>query len=187
MTSRKEKTYWIYHNTVVLLASIIFALALIQTNTFKSFFNTFAGFRYVGAFIVGFFFPSSFTVVPATAMLVLLSQTLNFALVSLIAAAGATFGDYFIFRFIKDGLADDMQHLFRGERGARLLRVLHSKYFGVLTPVPGMLIMASPLPDELGISLLGLSRVRIKNFVVLSFLLNFVGLLVLLGIFSWST
>ena len=40
----------------------------------------------------------------------------------------------------------------------------------------GGLIIASPFPDELGIGLLGFSKMRTRWFVLLSFTFNFIGI-----------
>lgn len=41
----------------------------------------------------------------------------------------------------------------------------------------GMLIIASPLPDKLGIALLGFSKTKQRFFLLLSFTANFLGIL----------
>jgi hypothetical protein len=41
------------------------------------------------------------------------------------------------------------------------------------------LIIASPFPDELGLMLMGLSKTNTKVFILLSFVLNFIGILVM--------
>jgi hypothetical protein len=55
-------------------------------------------------------------------------------------------------------------------------------YFGWLAPVVGALVIASPLPDELGITLLGIARLRNWQFVVLSFIFNFAGIFAIVSL-----
>lgn len=43
----------------------------------------------------------------------------------------------------------------------------------------GALVIASPLPDELGLMMLGFSKIKTSFFVPISFLLNFLGILVI--------
>jgi len=45
-----------------------------------------------------------------------------------------------------------------------------------MLPVTGAVIIASPFPDELGVTLLGLSRVRNIHFLVVTYLLNTIGI-----------
>ena len=46
-----------------------------------------------------------------------------------------------------------------------------------LIPFIGALIVASPLPDELGLTMMGLSKMKTSLFIPLSFLLNFFGIM----------
>ena len=45
-------------------------------------------------------------------------------------------------------------------------------------------IIASPLPDEFGVSLLGLSRVKVAILLPVAFVMNFLGILAVAGIAS---
>jgi len=54
------------------------------------------------------------------------------------------------------------------------------RFFRWITFFVGGFILASPLPDELGIAVLGFSKMRAKYFVLLSFVFNFLGI-VLIG------
>jgi hypothetical protein len=175
------KEYWVFHNITTFLASIVFAFALFQTDFFGMMLASLGAYGYIGSFFVGIFFVTSFTVIPATAVLILLAGNLNFMAVAIFAAVGASIGDFFIFRFVRDGLAKDLQRLFAGVGNGRIFHIFHSKFFGALTPVIGAFIIASPLPDEFGIGLLGISDMDNKIFVALSFILNVIGISILLG------
>ena len=61
--------------------------------------------------------------------------------------------------------------------GKRIKVLFKLKFFRWLTFLVGGLIIASPFPDELGISLLGFSKMRTSWFIPLSFAFNFVGIL----------
>ena len=51
-----------------------------------------------------------------------------------------------------------------------------------LLPVVGAVIIASPLPDELAAGFLGLSSMKVWKFLVLSFLLNALGIFVIVAL-----
>jgi hypothetical protein len=53
-----------------------------------------------------------------------------------------------------------------------------------ISPILGALIIASPLPDEFGLALLGLSRTRISILIPVSFIMNFLGVYLLLWFVS---
>lgn len=141
-------------------------------------------FGYIGVFITGFFFVSTFTVVPATAILFLFVKELSLPLIALTAGAGGVAGDYLLFRFLKDKLADELSEVFKSAGGSYFIKfhnIVHTRYFSWLSPVVGALIIASPLPDELGIGLLGIYKLDNKKFILLSFILNSVGIFILLS------
>ena len=59
--------------------------------------------------------------------------------------------------------------------------LLKLKLFRRVSFFVGGLIIASPLPDELGISLFGFSKIKMSWFIPLSFIFNFIGI-VLIGV-----
>lgn len=141
-------------------------------------------FGYLGIFLVGMFFVSTFTVAPATAILFLLHGKYSVPEISLIAGMGSVLGDYLIFRFIKDGLADELKDIFRRVAGDSFVRfhwIAHTRYFGWLGPVIGALIIASPFPDELGVGLLGIYKLDNRKFILLTWILDTIGIFLLLS------
>jgi uncharacterized membrane protein YdjX (TVP38/TMEM64 family) len=123
------------------------------------------------------FFTSAFTTAPAIAALGEISFQNGIIETALWAALGAVIGDMIIFRFVRDRMADHLLEILPHKRGSRrLARILKFRFFRYLTFLIGGLIIASPLPDELGISLLGLSKMRSMYFVPLSFAFNFLGI-----------
>jgi hypothetical protein len=53
------------------------------------------------------------------------------------------------------------------------------RVFRAVMPFLGALIIASPLPDELGLVFLGISKLKTRYFLPLSFVLNFFGILII--------
>ena len=133
-------------------------------------------FGYLGAFIAGIFFVSTFTVSTGAVILLVLAEKLSPLEIGIAAGLGAVVGDFTIFRFIKDSLLDEITPIFNALGGRHLATVLHTKYFSWTFPVFGALIIASPLPDELGVSLMGIAKMKTTHFVILSFVLNAVGI-----------
>jgi uncharacterized membrane protein YdjX (TVP38/TMEM64 family) len=44
--------------------------------------------------------------------------------------------------------------------------------------VLGAIIIASPLPDEMGVGLMGISKLKTSQFILLSFVLNAIGIFI---------
>ena len=95
---------------------------------------------------------------------------------AIIAGLGGVIGDFMIFRFVKDGLLSEIIPIYNRLGGARLTRVLRAKYFSWALRIIGAIIIASPFPDEIGVSLMGIGKMKTYQFLILSFILNAVGI-----------
>ncbi|PIT88777.1 MAG: hypothetical protein COU29_00135 [Candidatus Magasanikbacteria bacterium CG10_big_fil_rev_8_21_14_0_10_36_32] len=136
---------------------------------------------YFGALLAGILYVYGFTAAPAVAILLILSARYNIWLIGFIAGVGAAIGDSLIFRFVRRSFADEIAKLFE-EKIMILLRnktpYLIKKY---LTSVLAVIIIASPLPDEIGVSLLAASQsISTKLFTILSYTLNTAGIFIIL-------
>ena len=163
----------------IIIFSIVIAVILVKTGALKDLLTSTQELKLVGSFVAGIFFVSVFTAVPATVGLAEIAQSNPVFLVAFFGGIGALVGDLVIFRFIKDRLADDFLCLIKKSKSERWVSVFHLKLFRWLVPLVGALIVASPLPDELGLTMMGLSKMRTSLFIPLSFLLNSLGILVI--------
>lgn len=172
---------WQYKNTTLLLASLlVFFLLLNYSNTFSEILRRIGTLGYTGAFLSGLFFVSIFTVVPTTVIIFDLARTLNPLIVAVFAGLGAVLGDYLIFRFLKDKVFEELSPIFSKTGGTFIKKLFMTPFFIWLIPIIGAFIIASPLPDEIGISLLGLSKVKTWHFIVITFLLNSIGIFLII-------
>lgn len=134
----------------------------------------------VGAFVAGIFFVSSFTVAIAGVGLFFMAETMNPITLSLVAGLGAVIGDYLIFRFVKDRVFEELKPLFLKIGGSSLHKILKSRHFHWLASILGAIVIASPFPDEIGIGLMGLSKIKNWQFLLLTFVLNSIGIYILI-------
>ena len=160
----------------VIALSILIAVLLVRSHVIDDALAASSEFGHIGSFIAGMFFTSAFTTAPAIAALGEISLVNGIIETALWAALGAVVGDMIIFRFVRDRMADHLLEILPHKNTRRLHRILKFRFFRYLTFLIGGLIIASPLPDELGISLLGLSKMRSLHFVPLSFGFNFMGI-----------
>jgi len=133
----------------------------------------------IGSFIAGIFFTSIFTAVPATVVLVEIVGVNSVLVVALFGAVGALLGDLVIFRFVRDTLAENLMKFIKEGHHTKLRALFYSRAYRRFLPFVGALIIASPLPDEVGLVMLGAAGVKTRYFLILSFTLNFVGLVAL--------
>ncbi len=186
---RKRRIYvshhlhkWKYKNITLATFGILLAVVLSQIEAFHTFLMHIGGFGYIGAFIAGMLFVSTFTVATSALVLLTLAETLSPIEIGLIAGLGAVVGDLTIFHFIKDNLTSEIEQIFNHfDKKKHLKHLFHTKYFNWMLPVFGAIIIASPLPDELGVSLMGLSQMNTTRFIILSYILNSLGIFVVVS------
>ena len=163
----------------IIAISIIIAVILAKTGVLKDLLTSIQELRFIGSFLAGLFFVSVFTAAPAMVVLAGIAQTNSIWEVALLGGIGAFAGDLLIFRFIEDDLSEDIQRLIGKTKREKLLSILHLKFFRWLTPLLGALIIVSPLPDEIGLAMMGFSKMRMRIFIPLSFALHFSGILII--------
>lgn len=169
---------WKYKNLTLVLLGVVFAIILSRFEAFHSFLLNLGNYGYIGVFIAGILFVSTFTVATGALILLVLAEKLSTIEIGIVAGLGAVVGDLTIFRFVKDHLIQEIEDLFKNNhlQGRHISRILHTKYFNWTLPVIGAIIIASPFPDELGISLMGFSKMKTYQFILISFLLNAIGI-----------
>lgn len=167
----------IAHDIGIIVLSIFIAVLLAKTGVLQSILTATRELELIGSFIAGIFFTSIFTTAPAVVVLGQIAQANSPLLVAISGGLGALLGDFIIFRFVKDRLSEDLL-LFIGER-RRVRAIFHRRFFRYLTMFLGALIIASPLPDELGLALLGFSKIRTSLFIPFSFLANGAGIYII--------
>jgi hypothetical protein len=165
------------NDAYIIAASAMGAALLVYSGGLGELFRLTQDYAYLQIVTAGLFFTSVFTTPPAIAALALLSQAHGVVATALLGALGSVAGDLIIFSFVRNHLSTHVQTMVRERGGGKRLRLLaHSRIYRSLTFLLGGLIIASPLPDELGISLLGFSKLRMRWLVPLSFSFNAVGI-----------
>ncbi len=165
----------------MLFASIILLVFVLQSDDVHTFLRGLHEYGYIGAFVAGVFFVSTFTVAPAGVVLFALATELNPIFIAITAGFGCVVGDYTILRLFKDRVYEEVRPLFGRFRGSSIARLFRTPYFAWLLPVFGAFIIASPFPDEIGIGLLGSSKLATWQFLVLTFTLNTIGIFIIVS------
>jgi hypothetical protein len=160
-----------------IVCAIYFAIFINDKGYVDALIQHFGEFKYLAIFISGIFFTSAFTTPTSIAFLSHLAQDTNLATLAFTGALGAVCGDYIIFKFIKDRVVEDLNLLFKFSKIKRLPLIFRTRLFKYFIPFVGALIISSPLPDELGLTLLGLSKIKDRYFFPISIVMNFLGIL----------
>ncbi len=161
----------------LIVLSIIISVVLVKTDLLVSLLTVTQRMEYLGSFIAGMFFTSIFTTAPAIATLGEIGQVNSIWSTAFFGALGSVVGDLLIFRFVRDRFSEHLREFFKYRKGKhRLAHLFKLRSFRWISFLIAGLIIASPFPDELGISLLGFSKSRLRYFLPLSFVFNFISL-----------
>lgn len=173
---------WKYKNLTLIFTGVLIALTLSRIEAFHAFLLNLGNYGYIGAFLAGILFVSTFTAATGVLILLIFTETLSPIEIGVIAGLGAVVGDFIIFRFVKDNLQNELEDIYNHvDSKHHFIKILHSKYFSWTLPVVGAIIIASPFPDELGVSLMGISKMKIYEFLLVSFILNTTGIFLIIS------
>ena len=166
-----------YPKFLLFFITIILSYLIFSSSASLPFRHTITSLGYIGTFLVGIFFAYSYTAAPATALFLILAKEQNIFISGLIGGLGALVGDLIIFSFISISFKDEIRKLAHEKIVVYLDHTFPYRIKKYIIPIFAGFIIASPLPDELGIALLAISQhISIKIFALLSFALNTLGI-----------
>lgn len=175
MKASKRK---LFIDFVIMLLSICVAVFLIKTEIAHNFVMSLGDLQWLGIIIAGVFFTSIFTTAPSIALLGGFAQTEPLLVVAVLGGLGAVLGDLIIFSLVRDKMSKSFNQLLSVPQKRRMRAIFKKEIFRFFLPLFGAFIIASPLPDELGVAVLGISKMSRKRFLLISFLLNGAGIFV---------
>lgn len=141
---------------------------------------------YLPMFFGGLLFSAGFTTPLATGFFLALDPA-NIYAASLVAGIGALIADLGIFSFIRLSFMDEFHKLEKTSFMRHLLNgvkfIVPKKLRTFLVYVVACVVIASPLPDELAVTLLaGFTKVHPYGFALISYIGNTMGIYLLLSI-----
>ncbi len=177
-----------YPKFFALILSCALAYMLFSTGVLEMFGESLNGYGYFSIFIAGLLFSFGFTAPFAVGILLAMAHNIDPYLGALIGGFGAFLSDVFIFEFVRFSFHDEIHHF----RSTRMFQVLHALVHHERVPAIvrmyllwsfAGIIIASPFPDELGITLISsVTSLDTRRFGVLCFVLNVIGILIILEI-----
>lgn len=174
-----------YPRLCLLLSSFVLAYALYHLGAFD-WLHALKGHGYISIFIGGLLFSFGFTTPIAIAIFIEMSPYINPFIAAPIAGIGALLSDFFIFDLIRVSLFQEEIARLRSSRLIlRLYAMLHHETISermrrfFLWSFAG-LIIASPLPDEFGVTLVSsMSQMQPRLFATVCFCFNTTGILII--------
>ncbi|MDP3991684.1 MAG: hypothetical protein Q8P66_02200 [Candidatus Colwellbacteria bacterium] len=167
-----------YPNITLFVLSLVIAVILSWTGVFDSFAEL-GKLDYLGALIAGLLWPFTFATPLAAASFFYLGQTANIWMIVAVGSIGSLFSDIIIWKFFKGGIFTEFEKIwedyknhhrrpFRREHRFHLIQLFHSRPFHFITLFSGVIVLFSPLPDEIGLEMLAYYKLSPAKFVFLS-------------------
>lgn len=133
----------------------------------------FSNYPWLCSFVAGIFLVSIFTAVPATAALGTLSLHFSLPVVALCSALGSALGDLGIFSFFKSAIANELRFLATGLHADERFKRFAGTHYRAWIIFIGIVLWILPIPDEIPLAILGISKTNTRLFIVLSLFINF--------------
>lgn len=158
----------------IFLAGLLLTIIALQFPATKQFIINIGQSGIFGAFFAGILYGFAFTSTAATAIFANASHDFHPFVLALIGGLGAAIYDLTIFVFVRTQASHGFLHSLRSRITTQ------RKIPNWLLTLIGLVILASPLPDELASGFLGFTKLSTRNFILISFLANVVGIFVIL-------
>ncbi len=177
-----------YPKLVLLVLSIALAYYLFTNPAITAFMQSFQSLSYLGVFIAGLLFSFGFFTPFAIGLFIAL-QPQNILLASIIGGVGSLISDMAIFKFVKFSFIDEFEEL-KHEKIVGKIKSMIRQNIGLKASTYLLylftgIIIASPLPDEVGIAMIaGLTEVKPSLLAITSFVLHTIGIFVILYLFA---
>lgn len=168
-----------YKYSIILVLTFIAAFAIARLGIIDEFAaKAQASNQILYTFITGALYSFSFTAGISVIMFSELSITREMVLpLALLAAFGGLLADLLIFRFIKDVILHEL-----GTNAKKMIaKATKTKVAKVGLGVLGAAIIASPFPDEIGLTFMGVSKIAFWELVVLTYILDALGAYVIIS------
>ncbi|MBI4435697.1 hypothetical protein HY630_03430 [Candidatus Uhrbacteria bacterium] len=176
---RQATRVHIFKDVCLFVLSIAVAVLLLVTPSVERVLTSSMEIEVLASFVAGIFFTSVVTTPAAIITLAEIGAANSPWLVALVGGLGAVVGDLVLFRFIKSHVNKDIEQFLKTRRLRTIFSLSRLRSFTWLLPFVGGLIIASPLPDELGVTFLGVTKLPTRIFVLISYISNFLGILLI--------
>lgn len=167
-----------YPHLTFVLYSYVIAVLLFLLLDHQFFHQLVTPFGIGGIFVVGMMYSYSFTIGLAALLLPAFLEHFSPGVIALIGGLGGTFADTTIFRLFKGNLKKEMKAL-GGTKFMKSVAKLPLMNYRWFRDALGMLVIMSPIPDEIGIAIMASTHLSENTFRILSFIANVAGIFLL--------
>jgi hypothetical protein len=168
-----------YRHTAVAVSAIILFIIVFDSAIVQTALDEIHTLHYLGVIIGGALYTSLFTTAPGIAILLSFSDMYSPLTIALVGAVGSVIGDWIILKVFEERIGYELTPLVKKFHLKGFFKRLKRKKARDRTILLGMFAIGSPLPDEVGIGLLGIAHLPVVSLLIITYLLNAAGLLLL--------
>ncbi len=179
-----DKTKHTIRDILIIGVSILVTVLLAKSGLISYILGIEGFLKPVAILIGGALFTTVFTIAPASLGLIEIGQSTPAVVVALIGGLGAMVVDIIMASFVRKDIAKDLGaiRIKRFSLKWHFVSLFHFGFLKWLSFLLGLAVIASPLPDELGLFFIGISKVNPKYLPLLFFVANFVGIYTLVSL-----
>lgn len=172
--------YWkkAVYVSLILFTSLSIAYGILTSSGFQTVIDAILPVWVLGAVLGGIFYTSFLSSPVSLAMLFVLSQHANPILLALVAGLGSIIGDLLIVKLFRSNFFS--KTIVFNHPALKIIKKFLVNYkLEFIVQLTALVIIASPFPDEIGLAMLGISQMPYKQLALLSYVLNTVGILMI--------
>ncbi len=173
-----------YPKLSLFIVSVILVYFLFSGLVYKPLHDALVFMGYFGTFLAGLLYPYALTSAAGTGILLILAKEQNIFLAGVIAGIGALISDTILFFFVKHSFSDEVQKLSKETVVQTVNRWIPDSIRMYLFATFACLLIASPLPTEIGIMLMtSIKNISFKKFIIIIYILHLsaIFIIVLIG------
>ena len=180
-TVSRNRAYALIYDLIFISIGIVITIFLSKIGAIEKFVSIMGGYSVIASFVAGFFFTSVFTIAPASVALAHIAEKTPIPTVALWGGLGALCGDLTLLFFIEDRFYKDLVKAMKPSFRRYIFSSFHFGFLKWISPLLGAIVIASPLPDEIGVALLGASKIKMSSLIIISLAMNILGIYILIG------
>lgn len=172
-----------YPKFLLLFLTFLAAYIFLYGESYSPLRNYIVSLGYIGAFLAGIMYSYGFTAAFATSIFLILSKHQNIFAAALIGGIGSLFADLVLFEFIRHSFRDEIDKLAKEKLIIKIHSLMPQIIKKYMLPIMAGIVIASPLPDEIGVPLIASIRTfSVRAFSLISYTLNTAGIFFILYI-----
>lgn len=164
-----------YKHTTIATAALIIFIFLFDTAFMTSVFLFLNDLEYLGGLIAGALSASLITAAPALMLVIELAQHLDPLALAILVGVGSAIGDMILLLFFEERIFHELAPLGRKLGLRRFVRRSRKRRMSTPLLLTGAFVIMTPLPDEVGLGLLGISHFPKAFLFLLCLALNTLG------------